>query len=144
MFFLFLGAREPFESPELERFAHALDIVQRRCPNLTIGQLSTLLRVGMVPAAEGQFVSVSDIVEHSPGQKYPTIARQLDQLGNGTAKSPGLGLIEKDVDPEDRRNRWVGISERGKLLLYELDLILAPDIVTTIGQPRPEKAEGQE
>jgi DNA-binding MarR family transcriptional regulator len=143
MFFFFLGAREPFDSPELERLAHALHIVQLRCPNLTIGQLSTLLRVGMTPVQQGQNVSVSDIVAGSPGQKYPTIARQLEQLGEGTASNPGLRLIDKEPDPDDRRNRWVAISEKGKMLLYELDLILAPDIVSTIGQPRPEKAGDQ-
>lgn len=139
MFFFFLGAREPFDSPELERFAHALDIVQRRYPAMTIGQLSTLLRVGLAPEGEGQYVSVSDIVAHSPGQKYPTIARQIDQLGDGTEKNPGLRLLEKESDPEDRRGRSVAISEQGKNLLYELDLILAPDIVKTIGQPKPVK-----
>lgn len=129
MFFLFLGAREVFESPELERFAHALHIVQLRYPGISIGQLSTLLRVGLAPAEQGQYVSVSDIVEQSPGQKYPTIARQLDQLGDGTEKAGGLGLVEKDIDPNDARNRHVAISEKGKNLLYELDLVLAPHIV---------------
>lgn len=127
MFFLFLGAREPFDSPELEHFSHALDIVQRRYPALTIGQLSTLLRIGMTPAGLGQSVSVSDVVARSPRQKYPTIARQIDQLGEGTEKSMGLKLVEKDVDPEDRRNRYIAISAQGKQLLYELDLILTPD-----------------
>ncbi len=134
MFYFFLGAREPFDSPELERFAHAINIVQRRYPALTIGQLSSLLRVGMTPVEKGQNVSVSDIVEHSGGQKYPTIARQLDLLGEGTQKNPGMGLIEKGVAPSDKRTRWVAISERGKDLLYELDLILSPEIVKTIGQ----------
>lgn len=140
MFFFFLGAREPLDSPELERFAHAIEVIQHRYPALTIGQLSTLLRVGMTPSAEGEHISVSDIVERSRDQKYPTVARQLDQLGDGTEKLPGLQLIEKGVDPVDRRNRWVAISERGKTLLYELDLILAPDIVKTVGQPK--SAEG--
>lgn len=134
MFFLFLGAREPLDSPQLERFAHALHIVQRRYPTLTLGQLSTLLRVGMTPTKEGQSVSVSDIVARSPGQRYPTVARQLEQLGEGTSRNPGLHLIDKEPDPDDRRNRWVGISEKGKQLLYELDLVLAPHIVGTVGQ----------
>lgn len=143
MFFFFLGAREPFESPGLERFAHALDIVQRRYPAMTMGQLSTLLRVGLAPEGEGQYVSVSDVVAHSPGQKYPTIARQIDQLGDGTDKNPGFGLLEKQSDPEDRRSRYVAISEQGKNLLYELDLILSPDIVKTIGKPKQSKPRGQ-
>ncbi len=143
MFFFFLGAREPFESPELERLAHTLDIIQHRYPLMTIGQLATLLRVGLVPQKEGQYVSVTDIVAHSPGQKYPTVARQIDQLGEGTEKNPGLRLLEKESDPEDRRGRYVAISEQGKNLLYELDLILAPDIVKTIDKPKPAKASEQ-
>jgi len=134
MFFFLLGARELHDSPDLENFAHALEIVQLRYPTLTIGQLSTLLRVGMTPQKPGQNVSVSDIVQRSKGQKYPTIARQLELLGEGTARSPGLGLIEKEPDPNDRRNRWVAISEKGKNLLYEIDLILAPHIVQSIGK----------
>jgi DNA-binding MarR family transcriptional regulator len=134
MFFLFLGARELFDSPELERLAHALHIVQLRYPTLTLGQLSTLLRVGMAPQTQGQHVSVSDIVARSPGQKYPTIARQIELMGDGTTRHPGLELLEKEEDPNDRRTRWVAISEKGKMLLYELDLILAPDIVSSIGK----------
>ncbi|MCP8885032.1 hypothetical protein NIM87_16105 [Devosia sp. XJ19-1] len=140
MFFLFLGAREPFDSPQLENVAHALHIVQLRYPTMSLGQLSTLLRVGLVPDREGQFVSVSDVVAHAPGQKYPTIARQIDQLCDGTESRPGLRLLEKQSDPKDRRNRYVAVSERGKNLLYELDLVLAPEIVQTIGQPRSAEA----
>lgn len=139
MFYFFLGARELFDSPELERFAHAINIVQRRYPSMTIGQLSSLLRVGMTPAEEGQNVSVSDIAEQSGGQKYPTLARQLDLLGAGTEKNPGMGLIEKGVAPSDKRTRWVAISQRGKDLLYELDLILSPEIVKSIGQRKSTK-----
>lgn len=128
MFFFFFGAREPFESPQLESFAHALDLVQRRYPEMTIGQLSSLLRVGLAPAQVGEHVSVSDIVAHSPNQGYPTVARQLDQLGDGTHKGPGMGLIDKRPDPADRRNRHVAISRKGKFLLQELNMALAPEI----------------
>jgi DNA-binding MarR family transcriptional regulator len=130
MFFFFLGAREPYDSPALERFAHALKIVQLRYPSMTLGQLSTLMNVGMAPHGAGQSVSVSEIVAKSNGQKYPTVARQLDLLADGTDKAPGMKLIEKAVDPEDRRNRYVAVSEQGRNLLYELDLILAPEIAT--------------
>jgi len=135
VFFFLLGAREPHDSPELENFAHALHIVQLRYPTMTIGQLSTLLRVGMTPKQEGENVSVSDIVAAAPGQKYPTLARQLELLGEGTSRHPGLQLIEKQTDPDDRRNRWVAISEKGKNLLYEIDLILAPEVAQSIDKP---------
>ncbi|HVY15703.1 MAG TPA: hypothetical protein VHB27_10755 [Rhodopila sp.] len=121
MFFFFLNAREPFDSPELERFGQALETAQIRYPNMTVSMLSTLLRVGLAPAERGSRVSVSDIVEGSPNQKYPTIARQIDLLGE-----TGLGLIDKQSDAEDRRIRYVAVSRKGKLLLQELDLILAP------------------
>jgi DNA-binding MarR family transcriptional regulator len=134
MFFLSFGAREAFDSPQLERFAQALETAQVRYPNLTLGMLSTLFRIGMIPSRPGQLVSISDLVIRSPGQKYPTIARQLDLLGEGHGKTPGLGLIEKQVDADDRRVRYVAISERGKLLLYELDLILAPNLLERIGR----------
>ena len=126
MFFLFLGARESYESPELENFAHALQVVQLRYPEITIGQLLTFLTVGLAPTRVGEDVSVSDIVARSPGQGYPTVSRQIDQLGEGSSSRPGLGLINKAIDPADRRNRHVAISEQGKFLLQELDMILAP------------------
>lgn len=141
MFFLFLGAREVFESPELERFAQALETIQRRYPAITLGQLTTLLKAGLAPQKEGEFVSVSDIVARSHGQPYPTIARQIDLLGSGTGKNPGLQLIDKAVDPNDRRGRYVAISARGKMLLQELDLILAPDIIERVAPAGKEEAQ---
>ena len=141
MFFLFLGAREVFESPELERFAQALETLQRRYPAITLGQLTTLLKVGLAPQREGENVSVSDIVDRSHGQAYPTIARQIDLLGSGAGSNPGLQLIDKAVDPTDRRGRYVAISERGKMLLQELDLILAPEIIERIAPVAKAEAE---
>lgn len=135
MFFFLLGAREAFDSPELERFANALETAQLRCPGMTMAMLATLLRIGMSPVREGDVVSVSDIVARSPGQKYPTIARQLDLLGTGHGKTSGLGLVEKQADLKDRRVRYVAISKRGKQLLYELDLILAPALLDDL-RPR--------
>lgn len=137
MFFFYFGAREPFDSPALEKFAQALETVQRRYSTLTLGQLSTLMRVGMTPSQVGQHVSVSDIVARSPGQKYPSIARQLDLLGEGAGDSPGLNLIEKTIDPNDRRGRYVAISTKGKDLLYELDFILDPEFARSIGRQEP-------
>ena len=45
MFFFFSGAREAFDSPELERLAKALETAQTRYPNMTMGMLGTLLRL---------------------------------------------------------------------------------------------------
>ena len=132
MFFFFLGAREAFDSPELERFARALDTAQTRYPGMTVAMLTALLRIGMMPSREGDVVSISDIVARSPGHKYPTVARQIDLLGDGNDRSPGLGLIEKQTDERDRRIRYVAISERGRQLLYELDLVLAPSLLDRV------------
>jgi DNA-binding MarR family transcriptional regulator len=88
---------------------------------MTLSMPSTLLRIGLTPSAKGDTVSVSDVVAQSSNQKYPTIARQIDLLGEA-----GLGLVEKQSDETDRRVRYVAISARGKLLLQELDFILAP------------------
>jgi DNA-binding MarR family transcriptional regulator len=133
MFFLFLGAREAFDSPRLDRFALALETARSRYPGLTLSTLSTLFRIGTTPARAGQRVTVSDIAALSPGQTYPTVARQIDILCEGYGSVIGLGLVEKETDPNDRRNRYVAISERGKMLLHELDLILAPDLLECIG-----------
>lgn len=129
MFFFLMGAREPHESPELERFQRALVLIQSRYPTMTIPMLATLLRVGSLPSQYGDKISVSDVVVRSHAQSYSTIARQLDLLGDGFGKVPGLGLIEKQSDENDRRVRNAAISEKGKIFLYELDSILAPDLV---------------
>ena len=65
----------------------------------------------------------------SPGQNYPTVARQIDLLGAGHGKTTGLGLVEKRAELGDRRIRHVAISAQGKQLLYELDLIPAPTLL---------------
>lgn len=143
MFFFFLGARELYESPELDRFQRALEMIQLRAPTITVQMLATLLRVGNLPTKPGDLITVSDIVAQSPGQSYSTIARQLDLLGDGMGKTAGLGLIEKRSDAKDRRIRHVAISEKGKLFLYELDSILAPDLVERSHQAKlPIEADG--
>jgi hypothetical protein len=109
------------DSLELERFGQALETAEIRYPNTTVSMLSTLLRVGLAPDEKGSRVSVSDIVERSPNQKY-LHRRPSDRPAGET----GLGLIDKQSDAEDRRIRYVAISRKGKLLLQELDLILAP------------------
>jgi DNA-binding MarR family transcriptional regulator len=136
MFFFLSGARETLHNPQLERFAQALETAQTRYPNLTLGMLSTLLRIGMSPSRTGEMVSISDLVARYPGQKYPTIARQIDLLGEGNSKVPGLGLIEKQADIDDRRVRYVAVSAKGKLLLHELGLILAPKLHNAVGRTK--------
>lgn len=137
MFFFFLGARETLDSPQLERFARALEIIQSRYPNITLGMLSTLFAIGMAPKHEGALISMSDLVEHLPDQKYSTVARQLELLGEGNGRKVGMGLIEKRGDPDDRRTRYVALSDRGRLLLYELDSVLAPDLLSGWGKDAP-------
>lgn|SRR5690606_7071982 len=138
MFFFFLGARETLDSPQLERFARALEFIQSRYPNMTLGMLSTLFAIGMAPTHEGALISMSDLVEHLPDQKYSTVARQLELLGEGNGRKAGMGLIEKRQDPDDRRTRYVGLSEGGRHLLYELDSVLAPDLFGGRGKNVPQ------
>ena len=126
MFFFFLGAPDRFDSPSLERFAQALETTQFNYPGMTLAMLTTLLAVARAPTGAGDFVSVSDIADRSSMLKYPTIARQLDLLGDGNVTRPGLGLVDKQTDPLDRRLRYVALSSRGRELLYELDRALNP------------------
>ncbi len=135
MFFFFLGAPEAIDSPELDRLAKVLDLAQLRHPSMTLSMMSTLLRISSTPSHEGDYVSVSDLVENSPGQKYATVARQIELLGDGNRKAPGLGLLEKRPDPNDHRNRHIGISQRGKELLLEFDRVLTPDLMGATSSP---------
>ena len=91
----------------------------------------------MAPKHEGALISISDLVEHLPDQKYSTVARQLELLGEGNGRKVGMGLIEKRGDPDDRRTRYVALSDRGRLLLYELDSVLAPDLLSGWGKDVP-------
>lgn len=131
MFFFFLGAPDGFDSPNLERFAQALETTQVSYPSMTLAMLTTLLAVARAPTGSGDFVSVSDIADRSSMLKYPTIARQLELLGDGNVTRPGLGLVDKQSDPLDRRLRYVALSSRGKELLYELDHALTSSLGPT-------------
>lgn len=135
MFFFFLGAPEGFDSPGLERFAQALETTQIHYPGMTLAMLTTLLAVARAPTKAGDFVSVSDIADRSTKLKYPTIARQLELLGDGNVTRPGLRLIDKQTDPLDRRLRYVALSDRGKELLYELDRALNPGLLSDQDHP---------
>jgi DNA-binding MarR family transcriptional regulator len=57
----------------------------------------------------------------------PTMGRYLDQLGNKPYRDPnsgeakqGLGLIETDRDPMDRRRRIAKLTKKGEKALADL------------------------
>ena len=133
----FLGTSKTLHSQPLERFARALDIIQSRYPTMSLSMLSTLFAIGRIPKDGNALISVSGLVEHLPDQKYSTVARQLELLGEGNARKAGMGLVEKRGNPDDRRTRYVALSEGGRHLLYELGSVLAPDLLSGRGKDAP-------
>lgn len=127
MFFFFSDCGEASPSLGLERFHEALDVVHGRYPDLSLGMLRTFLCAAET-SIDMKTATVATIAERSR-QKYSSVARQIDLLGVGAIHKPGLHLLDKQLDHEDRRIRHVALSDEGRSLLQELDMVLAPDLL---------------
>lgn len=121
---------------DLARFARAIAGVQERYGSMTLGMLTSFLCVAEGGLARGWPISVSDVVQRT-GQKYPSVARQLDLLGNGFGGKPGLGLVRKHAGTTDRRARLVALTDRGRAWLSELDRLVSSDLVDLARKSSP-------
>jgi DNA-binding MarR family transcriptional regulator len=60
----------------------------------------------------------NDLPRHTGVQKSSN-GRNIDRLGPGSFREPGLGYIESYEDPRDRRYKLVRLTPRGRAVLEE-------------------------
>ena len=131
MFFFFL---EPWvvaallaQFPHLDRATAFVDAVCAVDSKMSVGALAAFLHVAQrMPKLAAQEMSIRDIAIQL-GVPHTTLARQLDQLAEGTPKIPGLHLLEKGVHPGDKRARQVRLTPDGVKLLAKLSALMSPD-----------------
>lgn len=92
----------------MDRLTKALRTVEKALPAMTLGMLTTFLFAAQA--------AISDLALQT-GHSFPTVARQVDLLGEGIAGRPGLGLLAKFPVPEKRSMRYVVLAVRGKVLV---------------------------
>jgi hypothetical protein len=68
-------------------------------------------------------LSLADVAADVP---YNSFVRTTELLGDGGKTIKGLGLIEKGMDPKDRKTRRVIITQAGKELLEHIVEALTP------------------
>ncbi|MEF2553159.1 hypothetical protein VQ042_17630 [Aurantimonas sp. A2-1-M11] len=125
MFFFFQDPDlSALQTPEMKAFTAALDEVRRQYPAMPVGMLYTLLTAANVSSSdEMRGVDLRDLSQ-TLALPYSTVARHSDALGHGVAKRGGLGLIEKDVIPGQKKHKALKISPAGKALLSAIHLAM--------------------
>lgn len=58
----------------------------------------------------------SDLTPHT-GVAKSSNGRNIDRLGAGTFRDPGLGLLESYEDPKDRRFKLVRLTPKGRAII---------------------------
>lgn len=125
MFFFFFYPSTVAQKPEWGRFADALHHVRTQHPTMTIGTLSTMIEIARHHPVDGPPPKLSELSSQLK-VPYPTLMRQTDLLSNGVGNTKGLGLIEKQISSENRRERSVNFTLAGQAFLTELDALLTP------------------
>ena len=131
MFFFFLDPRDvagllAARFPHLDRASRFIDAVCAVDSKMSVGACSAFLHVAQrMPALASGEASIRDIAAEMDVAPT-TLARQLDQLAEGTSKIQGLNLLEKGIHPLDRRQRQVRLTRKGVKLLATLSALTSP------------------
>lgn len=126
MFFLFLDPKDapPF-GKGLERFEIALDLVRQVDPIMPIGAAASLVHIARrLPAIYGGEVGLGDVAR-GMGLNYATFMRNADLLSEGGANVRQLNLLEKGLNPKNKKGRQFRLTEKGLALLSEIDATIS-------------------
>ena len=67
----------------------------------------------------------SEVLCHELGLTRAAVSRNTDWLSDKhRLKKPGLGLINKEVDPSNRRRMLLSLTDKGKIIAKDLRKIL--------------------
>lgn len=122
MFFLFLDPKDapPF-GKGLERFETALDLLREVDPIMPIGAAASLVHIARrLPQIYGGEVGLGDVARDM-GLNYATFMRNADLLAEGGANTRQLNLLEKGLNPKNKRGRQFRLTEKGLTLLRNID-----------------------
>lgn len=111
MFFFFLDRLA--NQNEVQALRSALAEARRVVPDISVGTLATFL--DLAAQAHDEPKSTKDVAT-ACAIPYARLMRQVEVLSDGSRRSPGHHLLEKVVNPEDRRS-WIMLSSKGQILL---------------------------
>jgi hypothetical protein len=128
MFFFFYPPSEQFEYGESLQCMHrSLEIARRAAPNISVGALATFVAVAAHCRELSSLKTSLPQFARRIGIPYSRLMRELDGLSDGTPDRPGLGLLDKFIDPKARRNRKFLPSPSGQRVLQSMiDELLPP------------------
>lgn len=111
MFFFFLDRLTSQE--EIQALRSALAEARRVVPDLSVATLTTFL--DLAARARDEPVTTKDMTK-ACAIPYARLMRHVEVLSEGSRRSPGHGLLEKAINPVDRRAE-VRLSLKGHMLL---------------------------
>ncbi|WIJ26362.1 MarR family transcriptional regulator [Devosia sp. RR2S18] len=120
---IFLASGAP--DTEFQRFVYVLELVRSRFPNMTLGGLATFLAIAQHKGGGGITATELGTQLNLPS---PTIFRQCAQLSDGLPNQPGMRLVRKVGDDQDRRSRKLSLSLNGLSLLTDISEALSSDL----------------
>ena len=126
MFFLFLDPNDaPAFSDGLERFESALDLIRQVDPIMPIGAAAALVHIARrLPGLYGGAISLGDVAREMD-LNYATFMRNADLLSEGGANVRQLNLLEKGMNPNNKRARQFRLSDKGLGLLQQIDEVIS-------------------
>jgi DNA-binding MarR family transcriptional regulator len=131
MHIFFMDPKDWRTYPNAQRFEAGLDAVCAVDREMTVGTLSTFVRVARrIPALTVGALSLRSIAEEM-NLGYSSFLRQTDCLAAGGPSVRSLDLLEKVIRPDDRRARDVLLTERGKALMESITACME----TPLSQP---------
>lgn len=90
-----------------------LDTIRTFCDDLTI-PLQQAMTYLIVVFHGGECAQAT--IMKALGLAESSTSRNIDKMGTGTPKNPGLGLLESYPDPEHRSRKLVRLTDRGMAL----------------------------
>jgi len=99
----------------LERKLGILDDLQSSCCGVTFAQCHAIVEIGRASeCSSAQSISLNDLAEIL-GLDKSTMSRTINNLVNN-------GLVERAIDPEDRRYLAIKLTENGMQSFREIEL----------------------
>lgn len=93
---------------DLRKLAHCVDVFRNENPEIPAQQIAVFLIVAM-----NEGCSLADITERL-GMASSTTSRSVDALSKlHRLGKPGLDLVEKRIDPMDRRKKTHHLTPKG-------------------------------
>lgn len=111
---------DPSTSPALFKLLRVTEKCRELATNMEAQTLQCLLLVAVKPGIRQ--AELVELVGLAPSSVSRNVAMLSEIFRPGI---PGLGLVHSYIDPNNRRNRIIELTEKGKAFLREIEQIIS-------------------